>query len=319
MSRLRLHRRPVLALLLGGTLVVAVAQGPCPITVRPGSSVQAAVDAARPGTVVCLPPGTWQENLVLSKPVVLRGSGPDQTAILAREPGLPAIRVSSAVPIEVAVEGLTVGGSRFAHPYENHGILVQGRAYLALTDCAVEGNEWHGILIEDEAQVVLTRCRLSGNRVYGLAADGGARVTLKECTVEGNGSHGLGLLAPCPVTIEGSAVRRNGSHGIAVAGNSPKATISGCAIEGNGWCGVQVGGSAQVELVGNLIRGNGEYGVALYEPPCGATDARFEGRLSGARNTIPGPGSAGGNGLGAFCPPELRFLLTEAGGALDRR
>lgn len=294
------------------------ANPPCAMTVPPNQSIQAAVDSALPGAVICLPPGTWRENVVIGKPLTLRGSGPTATAILAAEPGRPVIRVEGGAPVEVALEGLKVGEGRFAEPYENHGILVGGKTRLLLTDCAVEGNEWHGVLVEGEAQVTLTRCRVAGNWVYGIAVDGGAEVVISDCVIEGNGSHGIGVLTSCPVTVRSSTVRGNGSHGIALAGASPALEISGCTVEGNGWSGILVGGSVQVTLVGNAIRGNGEYGVALHEAPCASTEGAFAGRVAGGGNTIPPPGSPGGNGLGALCPPELQFLLTGAGGALDR-
>ncbi len=307
------------ALLLLVSLSPRRAQPLCAVTVLPNQSVQAAVDSAPPGAVICLPPGIWRENLVIGKPLTLRGSGPAATAILAAEPGRPVIRVEGGVPVEVALEGLKLGEGRFAEPYENHGILVGGRARLLLADCAIEGNEWHGVLVESEAQAAFIRCRVAGNWVYGIAVDGGAEVVISDCVIEGNGSHGIGVLASCPVTVRSSTVRGNGSHGIALSGDSPALAISGCTVEGNGWSGVLVGASVQVTILGNVIRGNGEYGVALHEGPCASTEGAFAGRVAGGGNTIPPPGSPGGNGLGALCPPELRFLGTEAGGALDRR
>lgn len=307
------------AVLVFLSLSTGGAQPPGAVTVFPNQSVQAAVDSAPPGAVICLPPGTWRENLVIGKPVVLRGAGPAETAIVAREPGLPALRVESTAPVEVALEGLKVGGGQFAEPYENHGVLVRGRARLLLADCAVEGNEWHGVLVEGEAQVALTRCRVAENWVYGIAVDGGAEVVISNCVIEGNGSHGIGVLASGPVTVEGCKVRGNGAHGIAVGGDSPAVTIARCTVEGNGGSGVVVGGLAQVTLEGNLIRGNGEYGVALYEAPCSPTEGGFAGWVSGGRNAIPAPGSPDANGHGAFCPAEVQFLGTESGGALDRR
>ncbi len=307
------------ALLILISLSPGGAQPPCAVTVLPNQSVQAAVDSAPPGAAICLPPGTWRENLVIGKPVVLRGAGPAETAIVAREPGLPVVRVESTAPVEVALEGVKIGGGQFAEPYENHGVLVGGRARLLLTGCAVGGNEWHGVLIRDGAEAVLTRCRLGENWLYGLAVEGGAGAVVSGCVVEGNGSHGIGVLASGPVTVEGCRVRGNGAHGIAVGGDSPAVTIARCTVEGNGGSGVVVGGLAQVTLEGNLIRGNGEYGVALYEAPCLPTEGAFAGRVSGGRNAIPAPGSPDANGHGAICPAEVQFLGTESGGALDRR
>jgi len=77
--------------------------------------------------------------------------------------------------------------------------------------------------------------------------------------------------------------------------------------------------SAQVTISDNRILSNGGNGVALYERPCYDTDSAFAGCVSGGGNTIPGLGEPDGNRLGAVCPDELRFLVSEEGGELDRR
>jgi len=301
-----------------GALAVALGvPGPqSAVSVRPGESIQRAIDLAPPGAVIALPPGVWEENLLIGKPLTLRGAGAGRSVIRAREPGQPVLRIAADLPIAVRIEELAVGGGRFAEPFENHGVLVGGQARLTLTDCAVEGNEWHGVLVQHEAQAFLIRCLVAGNWVHGVAVEGGA-AGVSECTIEGNGAHGIGVLAPGPVTIKRTAVRGNGSHGIAVAAASA-VTIKGCTVEKNGWSGVLVGGSADVTLVGNQVLRNGEYGVALHEAPCSATEGAFTGRVFGHGNAIPAPGDTGGNALGAVCPPDLEFLVTGGRGTLDR-
>ncbi|MDQ1425996.1 MAG: hypothetical protein QOD72_3494, partial [Acidimicrobiaceae bacterium] len=44
--------------------------------VRPGQSVQQAIDTATPGTTIVLKQGTYEGNLTIAKTVTLRGDGP---------------------------------------------------------------------------------------------------------------------------------------------------------------------------------------------------------------------------------------------------
>jgi nitrous oxidase accessory protein len=48
-------------------------QLPCTVTVQAGESIQAAIDAAEEGAVVCLAEGTWEENIEIGKGLTLRG------------------------------------------------------------------------------------------------------------------------------------------------------------------------------------------------------------------------------------------------------
>src|SRR4051812_40053209 len=61
--------------------------------VRPGQSIQAAVDAAQPGDTIVVRPGTYRESVLITKPgLTLRGSG-GRTVI---EPGASGAQPDSA-------------------------------------------------------------------------------------------------------------------------------------------------------------------------------------------------------------------------------
>jgi parallel beta-helix repeat protein len=62
----------VAGLIMAGTATTAGAQG---AVVRPGQSIQAAVDAAAPGSTVVISRGTFHESVIITKPLRLVGSG----------------------------------------------------------------------------------------------------------------------------------------------------------------------------------------------------------------------------------------------------
>ena len=70
----------LLVLMIGGA-AVAEQTPSCTITVQPGESIQAAIDAAPEGAVICLPAGEWQAELRISKSLTLRGAGAERTTI----------------------------------------------------------------------------------------------------------------------------------------------------------------------------------------------------------------------------------------------
>jgi len=75
----------VLGLVLAAGLIGLADDGveDCCIWVDPEASIQAQIDAAPPGSTLCLPEGTWRESLVIDKPLTLRGQGPERTIIQA--------------------------------------------------------------------------------------------------------------------------------------------------------------------------------------------------------------------------------------------
>jgi len=64
-----------------------------PIRVSNGESIQAAIDAARPGSLILVDPGTYEEQIIMWKPVRLQGAGAGSTVINAANRTTVAIDV----------------------------------------------------------------------------------------------------------------------------------------------------------------------------------------------------------------------------------
>ena len=64
--------------LMGVTVTVGGGQ---PIRVQPGASIQAAIDAAAAGALILVPPGTYEEPVIMHKKVRLQGWGAPSTVI----------------------------------------------------------------------------------------------------------------------------------------------------------------------------------------------------------------------------------------------
>ena len=78
-----------------------------PITVQPGKSIQAAIDAAANGALITIPPGTYNEYLIVDKRVRLQGWGADSVTINAAKQsagGLQAWRDLLNTKIDAVVD-----------------------------------------------------------------------------------------------------------------------------------------------------------------------------------------------------------------------
>jgi parallel beta-helix repeat protein len=294
----------VLAALLGfsssigpfseGALVQA--QPDCTVTVQPGESIQAAIDGAQEGAVLCLAEGTWEENVRIEKSLTLRGADQEQTVIDAIEETDPVIWIKSEEPIAVKLERLTVSGSKhyfglliqiqakvtlqsmkvldnggglsvwnsatvslIGSTVSNNrgtGLFARDRTIVSLADSTVSSND-AGLVVWDSAQVSLTNSQISDNRLGGLSVSDSAAVTLHVSQVSDNEGNGLSVLDRARVSLTNSQVLRNGFGGL-VVGDVAKVDVQASFFLDNRGCGIWVkSGAAHLQGTPNEMGGNG--------------------------------------------------------------
>jgi hypothetical protein len=262
------------------------------LLVAPGNSIQSAINAAPVGAVVQLGEGTWSENLVIRKPLTLKGAAFGITVIVGRKESTPVLTVSGPLlgrePGMVLLEDLVI-----AEGVAADGILVEKGSENIAVRCIVTRNQGVGVKVVGSAAAWFVECSITDNANGGIAVNGRGAVHATRCTFDGNG--------PCGVDLSMKA----------------RAAIEECSIRGHE-DGIRVWDEASVRLDGNRIVKNRRFGVVLSEPQCTGADTAFGGSVSGKANTIPGPEAGEGNGKGAVCPAELEFLMTKRGGGLGQ-
>ena len=247
---------------IGNSTQIGLAQN-CTVTVKPGESIQKAVDAASVGAVVCLEAGTWQENLAISKSMTLRGVGRDRVIVNSADEGKPVIRIESDGVIEVSIEGFAVvkakgilGGDGIAV----RGIpVVRGMPRVSIKDLDASENEGFGISVVGAAQVSLTNCKLSGNS-GGLGAISSAQVDLIDSIVSGNKFYGLTIENSSQANLTNMHISENGDG--LYAGGDAIVNLTRSVLSGNQRYGVEAAYRARVSLLNSTVSGN-QYGLSL--------------------------------------------------------
>jgi len=280
----------------------------CTITVQPGESIQAAIDAASPGDVICLAEGEWEENLVIQESLTLRaaemGSEPQAVINSARE-GWPVIRIESEEPIDVTIQGLKITGA-FGDCYKEDpewicawGISGHGKATVVIENNTIHGNHAGigmldsskatienntisdseaGIGVLDSSEATIDNNIISHNRGYGIGKGQSSRATIENNTISEN-RDGIWMWGSARATIDNNIISEN-EHGIMMR-ESAQATIENNTISENVWHGIWMWDSSRAMIKGNTISDNNWVGIAM-----GGSQATIEGNTISHSNWV---------------------------------
>jgi parallel beta-helix repeat protein len=235
--------------------VLAQGQAPCTVTVKPGESIQKAIDAAKEGAVICLEVGEWREHLTISKSLALRGAGQEQTKIKGAEAG-DVIRIKSDFEIRVTIGELTAAEAK-----GGDGLNVMSEANVSLINMQVSDNELTGLWVHS-GQVSLTNSQISDNGYSGLWVMGHAEVSLTGSQILNNKGEGLLVQDWARVQIRDSIIRDNRGEYPDGFGNGlwardyAEVSLTNSTISNNR-CGLWVLRSATVNLTNSEVSSNG--------------------------------------------------------------
>ena len=135
------------------------------VIVHAGESIQAAVDAARSGTVIQIEPGTYAEAIHISVPgLALVGQRrQDGRGVVIENPGGAAngIRVDPGgdrfVLLDVTVRG-----------FGENGVLLSGVDGFLLSGVTAQDNGAYGLFPVHSSHGLIERCRASGHNDTGI-------------------------------------------------------------------------------------------------------------------------------------------------------
>ncbi|MEU5427137.1 right-handed parallel beta-helix repeat-containing protein [Streptomyces olivoreticuli] len=181
-------------------------------------SLASALEAAADGDVLSVAPGTYRENLVVTRAITLRGS--------EGSPG--AVRIAPA-----------------------EGVALTVRASAALLDLHIEGQDEAApaLLVEDGAPE-LADLRIVTRSATGIEVRGGSRPTVRRCTVDNPGGVGISVLDGATGVFEECEVVAAGRSGVTVSGGAhPR--LERCRVHHASGAGLSLSGEGSaLEAVG---------------------------------------------------------------------
>jgi hypothetical protein len=159
-------------LALAGMLLVlpssSAAESSHVIKVGPGDSIQAAIDAADPGTTIKIAAGTYKESLQISKDgIKLVGEGADETHLVPPDPLVPGtgcvFEDTSTTPSQVFAFGICVNDPNAATPVTLKDVKI--------SNLSVNGFNGMGIFLFDVENGAVTHVEASDDGGYGIFAN----------------------------------------------------------------------------------------------------------------------------------------------------
>lgn len=236
---------------------------PDEIWLRPGQSIQAAIEEAPPGATIKLLRGTWTENLRIEKDVVLRGEGPEATVIQAERPGPPVVWVSKEA--KVSVERVTIKSGRGGYlspDLSSAGIFAADQAAVVLREVKITQNAASAVFVRDQASLIIHDSELCENARYGIEAMGQAQIRLAQTRIFQNNMGGIWASEKCDVEMENTVIQGNLSLGLWLR-DAARVKLWDTEVHGNQGPGIRSQDATSLTILASRICANRDTGLEL--------------------------------------------------------
>jgi len=212
-----------LTTLLFAFLILALISGigtAAEIFVKPGSSIQTALDSSTSGDIITVKPGTYTENLKVSKDnltIRSESGNPDNTIIKARSTGANVLLLQGN---NIKINGFEISGATRS-PYA--GINLS-----SCSNCIIENNKllnnMRGVYLLRSNGNTVSKNNVANSGEYGIALQGSTGNTISGNTASDN-QRGVYLGTSDENIISSNIVQSNSVYGFFICGLSDKNRI----------------------------------------------------------------------------------------------
>jgi parallel beta-helix repeat protein len=249
------------------------------VEVHAGQSIQAAVDAAQPGTVIFIDPGTYDQSVTIGKPdIILAGLG-GPGGVVIQNPG----GQDNGVTVDPGANGFALLNVTIQN-FGANGVFLSGMRRFVIAGVTAINDGCYGIFPSQVANGLVLGCSASGNNDTGIYVGQSADVAVLGSSAQSN-VNGIEVENSVNVAVLGNVIVDN-TTGILVdllpglqvpiggntlvadnfifANNHPNFSspqdISSLEIGG---VGVFVLGTTNTTIANNLVLGNTLIGIGV--------------------------------------------------------
>ena len=232
--------------------------------VRPGGSIQAAVNSANPdGDTIVVYPGTYTENIEITKNnlVLMAASpNPDDTKIVPKDINKSVIFVKARP--NLVIKGFTISGAAT----DLSGIYLEG-----CNGCTIENNKFLndalGVYVKNSVNTTIrnnlaTRTSEAGKIGRGVNIEGSEITAVLSNTIS-NHRYGIYFSGSQSNTISGNSISQCADNGIVIEKNSNNNVLESNTVSSNGKRGIYLKDSGKSSLKNNFVSSNGGNGIEI--------------------------------------------------------
>ncbi len=213
------------------------------------TTIQAALDSASPGDEIVVKPGTYTENVDVTKNVTIvsESGNPADTIVQAAS--------SSDHVFHVTADGVKISGFSLTGASDgDSGIYLDGVEY-----CLIENNELsengHGIMLYLSSSNTLNNNTISNNNESGIYLDYSSSNTLENNTADSNNHCGIYLGVSSSNTLNNNTASNN-DCGILLASSSSNTLNNNTASNNSYSEGIRLDSSSSNTLNNNTASNN---------------------------------------------------------------
>ena len=280
------------------------------ISVAPGQSIQAAIDLVADGGVVTIGAGTYLEAITIDKSLSLISAvGDSGDVILDWDVEGTVISISSSVPIDVALSGLTFQGAGAGWAIDVGENATVGMQNMTFHDLGTATQ------VHDGGSVTASHCLFTGNGSTIVLGPNG-HFTGSWCSFSDNRQAIMSAWSSACTLTDSEIIGCTGD-GEAISVHCTDLELRSCTIRDSVGSAIHLGGgeATKLHIINSSLTGNA-YGIDFTYGSCNPGDdpdwdapqpsARSYATVTGWNNHIPGPDEPDGNREGAFwyCFPD---------------
>jgi nitrous oxidase accessory protein NosD/actin-like ATPase involved in cell morphogenesis len=227
------------------------------------TTISAALQQAKPKSLIAVCPGTYQESLVLDREIEIAGVGAQEDIIIT-SPDSFVLKITTASAL---VRGITLQHTATEGPtWREDEAVVVTKGDLTLEDCVIDAGI-HGVSIwGPEGKAVMHRCFISVGKNAGIAINNGGQGIIEDCDLFESADAGIHVRDKNSFAcLRRCRISHGESVGISIS-SAGQATIEACDISGNGSSGIQicdVGSSATIRQ--SRIHEGRKMGISIWQ------------------------------------------------------